>query len=231
MRSSVPPAHRPRRSAPVPRRAPGRPVEKRWIIARLPISCQKCLQKQQSTRPRRRRTQRRRRLVLASTSRYRRMLLERFGIPFVAVAPRRRRDAARRRSCRRRRRSGLRRPRHAASRPRIRMRSSSARTRSPTATGVRSASPERTSGRVAQLAELSGKTVVFHTGARAARRRDRANARPRSSTCAAPTAFLPRPRSRRTCAANEPYDCAAAFAPRRSASRCSSASRATIPPR
>ena len=99
-------------------RAPGGPADrKRWIIARLPSSCQKCLQNQQSTPASTRRAGTGRRLVLASTSRYRRMLLERLGLAFRrgrARTPTKRRWPARRR---RRPRCGSPRPRREASRP------------------------------------------------------------------------------------------------------------------
>jgi septum formation protein len=105
----------------------------------------------------------RRRLVLASTSRYRRMLLERLGLPFVAVAPGADEAAL---------------PDEAPAATAFRLAEAKARAVAPAHRdaliigsdqvadcGGRPVGKPGTHERaVAQLTELSGQTVVFHTG-------------------------------------------------------------------
>jgi len=105
----------------------------------------------------------RRQLVLASTSRYRKMLLERLGLPFLAVAPRTDETAL---------------PDEAPAGTAFRLAEAKARSVAgvhPDALIIGSDQVADCDGRpvgkpgthehaVAQLTELSGQTVVFHTG-------------------------------------------------------------------
>jgi len=104
-----------------------------------------------------------RRLVLASTSRYRKMLLERLGLPFIAVAPGTDESPL---------------PDEAPAATAFRLAEAKARSAAPTypdaliigsdqvadCAGHAVGKPGTHEQAVEQLAELSGQTVVFHTG-------------------------------------------------------------------
>ena len=171
-------------------------------------SCQKCPQKQQSRRspppaaaPR---AAARARLDVALSEDAARTAA---ACPFIAVAPGTDETRTRRRDARRdgvpaRRSQGPQRRRRAS-----RMRSSSARIRSPIATGDRSASPGRTSApsrssRSSRVRRSSSTPVSACSTPRPA------NARPRSSTCAARSAFLSADEIEAYLRSERPYDCA-----------------------
>ena len=150
--------------------------QKRWIIARFAETCQKCPQKQRAKSappPRRRRGA----LVLASTSRYRQMLLDASAFPLsssrpgIDEAPLAGRGtggdgvAARRSQGAQRRRARI---------PDALIIGSD---QVADCDGAPIGKPGTHDRAVAQLAELSGRTVVFHTGLRAARCARPANAR------------------------------------------------------
>lgn len=102
-------------------------------------------------------------LVLASTSRYRRLLLERLGLPFVAIAPRAAEDPL---------------PGEAPSETAFRLAEAKARSVAPShpgaliigsdqvadCAGEHVGKPGSHQRAATQLAQLSGRTVVFHTG-------------------------------------------------------------------
>ena len=229
MPASVPPASADR---PARRRARNGPVDqKRWIIARSPTPVKKCPQKQHSSRcppPLRRRP--RRRLVLASTSRYRRAAARAPGHPFIAAAPGT--DEA---------------PLPDETPAATALRLAEAKARS-----VAGAHPDALIIGSDQVADCDGRAIGkpgTHERAvaqltRAVRpdRRlpHRARAAGRSDGALPDRAgrraqHLPRPRrrprSRRTCGASGPTTAPAASSPKRSASRCSRASKATTRPR
>ena len=145
----------------------------------------------------------------ASTSRYRRALLERLGLPFDVAAPERRRSAAARRDAAPRRRCGSPRRRRAPSRPGTRTRSSSARTRWPTATASRSASPATTPtrGRAARARCRAGRSCSTPAVALVDARERRVQTALRRRAQHVSRAVAAR-RSSVTCDREQPYDCA-----------------------
>ncbi len=102
-------------------------------------------------------------LVLASTSRYRRELLERLVPGFRVIAPGRRRNAAARRSPDRARGAARRGQGRSRSQKRLRARSSSAAIRSPSSTGRPVGKSGSRDAAIAQLTRSSGRTIAFHT--------------------------------------------------------------------
>ena len=148
-----------------------------------------------------------RRLVLGSTSRYRRALLERFGVPFDVAAP----DVDE---------TPL--PGERPAQTALRLAEAKARAvaaRFPDALVIGSdqvadcdGSPVGKPGdrerALAQLRALSGRTVVFHTGRRARRRRAAAAAAASWSTSPARSARCPTARSLAYLDREQPCDCA-----------------------
>ena len=205
--------------------APVRPraaERKRGIIARFAASCQKMSDKNNE----------RTALAPAGAGARRpataRALLDRLGLPFVVAAPGVDEAAAAGRSAGRDALRLAEAKARAVARAASRTRWSSAPTRSPTATGAHVGKPGTHERAVAQLRALSGRTVVFHTGVALL---DAASGRCQRELVDVASTFralsrardrrLPRPRGalrlRRVGAS-----------PKGSASRCSSASKATI---